>query len=123
LNPVKIRSALLVLLLLPAAGDAAGAQSADEPHLVESVDLERMAGLWYEIARIPNRFQNDCSGAATAYYELRDDGRVDVINRCLKADGKVKESRGIARPAAGGRARLEFSPVSVLGWRPVWADY
>jgi len=120
---VKIGSALLILLLFPAAGDTARAQSADEPKPLASVDLERYAGLWYEIARIPNRFQKDCVGAATATYELRDDGRIDVINRCMKEDGKVKEARGIARLADEGGARLEVSFFSVLGWRPVWGDY
>ena len=98
-------------------------QDSDKPTPVESVDLERYSGLWYEIARIPNRFQNDCVGAATATYELRDDGRIDVINRCTKENGETKEARGEARLDDKGGARLEVSFFSILGWRPVWGDY
>ncbi len=34
-----------------------GAASAQTPHTVPHVDLERYAGKWYEIARFPNKFQ------------------------------------------------------------------
>jgi apolipoprotein D and lipocalin family protein len=99
------------------------AQSPEEPRPLPSVDLERYAGTWYEIARIPNRFQDDCAGAATATYGLRDDGRIDVVNRCLDEDGKVDEIEGIARLDKKGGARLEVSFFSIFGWRPLWADY
>lgn len=101
----------------------AGAQVPDEPVPVESVDLERYAGLWYEIARIPNRFQNDCVGAATAYYELREDGRLEVENRCVKENGKVKQAGGVGRYQEDGSAKLEVSFFSIIGWRPIWGDY
>jgi lipocalin len=35
------------------------------------VDLERYAGRWYEIARLPNRFQERCAGDVAATYTLR----------------------------------------------------
>ncbi|MGD8817932.1 MAG: lipocalin family protein, partial [Acidobacteriota bacterium] len=38
---------------------------------VAELDLQRYAGLWYEIARFPNRFQKDCVGEVTADYRLR----------------------------------------------------
>lgn len=118
------REGLLSFLVFMTASGTAVAQTPDEPVPVDSVDLERYAGLWYEIARIPNRFQSDCVGPATATYELREDGRIDVINRCVKANGNAKEERGIARrddDAPG--ARLEVSFFSILGWRPIWGDY
>ena len=40
------------------------ASSADDEHpvtTVSRVDLERYVGLWYEIAKIPNRFQKHCA--------------------------------------------------------------
>ncbi len=39
--------------------------------VVPSVDLERYAGKWYEIARLPNRFQRACASDTTATYTLR----------------------------------------------------
>ena len=111
---------LLLMLLVPTMTHA---QSTAEPRALPAVDLDRYAGTWYEIARIPNRFQNDCVGAATATYGLRDDGRIDVINRCLEDDGEVNEIEGIARLDKKGGARLEVSFFSILGWRPIWGDY
>jgi apolipoprotein D and lipocalin family protein len=120
MNTLKSTPFLALMLLVPTMTHA---QSSDEPQPIAAVDLEQYAGTWYEIARIPNRFQNDCVGAATATYGLRDDGRIDVINRCLEDDGKVNEIEGIARLDKKGGARLEVSFFSILGWRPIWGDY
>jgi len=120
---MNMRTIFLHSVFVLAASGSLHAQSEDEPRPLAAVDLERYAGLWYEIARIPNRFQNDCVGAATATYDLRDDGRIDVINRCAKDDGKTKEARGVARRDDAGGARLQVSFFSILGWRPVWGDY
>jgi apolipoprotein D and lipocalin family protein len=120
---MNTRTIFLHSVFVLAASAPLQAQSDGEPRPVAAVDLERYAGLWYEIARIPNRFQKDCVGGATATYELRDDGRIDVINRCVKEDGEIKEARGIARRDDGEGARLEVSFFSILGWRPVWGDY
>ena len=91
---------------------------------VDSVDLSRYTGLWYEVARIPNRFQKQCERGTTAEYALREDGRLDVMNRCLKADGSWNEAKGLARiedPATNAKLKVSF--FSILGWRPVWGDY
>jgi apolipoprotein D and lipocalin family protein len=101
------------------AGEPSGA-----PRTVDSVDLERYAGLWYEIAKIPNRFQRKCDSGTTAEYRLRDDGLIGVVNRCRRADGEVIESTGAARVVdAESRAKLEVSFVNVFGLRLFWGDY
>jgi apolipoprotein D and lipocalin family protein len=93
---------------------------------VGSVDLDRYLGRWYELARYPNRFQRDCVSDVTATYARRDDGRIDVVNRCVEKDGRVKEARGVARVLDDpSRAKLEvrFAPAW-LGFLPaVWGDY
>ncbi|UCF20892.1 MAG: lipocalin family protein, partial [Gemmatimonadota bacterium] len=94
------------------------------PATVESVDLERYAGLWYEVGRMPNKFQDQCAWGATAEYALRDDGRIDVINRCYESDGEVDDVKGLARiedPISNARLKVSF--FSILGWRPIWGDY
>lgn len=53
---------------------------------VNSVDLEKYAGKWYEISAFPQRFQKGCE-CTTAEYELTSKGYVKVINRCKKPDG------------------------------------
>lgn len=61
-----------------------------------TVDPERYAGRWYEIARLPNIFERDCE-AAMADYALRADGRISVRNTCRTAEGRRREAAGSAR--------------------------
>jgi apolipoprotein D and lipocalin family protein len=87
---------------------------------VSSVDLDRYQGLWYEIARFPNRFEENCEGV-TAEYALRDDGLIRVVNTCRKGgvDGEIDVAKGRARIVdAATNAKLE---VSFFG--PFWGDY
>jgi apolipoprotein D and lipocalin family protein len=92
---------------------------------VERVDLDRYLGDWFEIARFPNRFQDDCVGDVKASYVRRADGRIDVINRCRARDD-TKEARGVARivdARTQGKLKVRFAPA-LLSWLPaVWGDY
>jgi apolipoprotein D and lipocalin family protein len=116
----------MLVVLLGASPGSFGA--ADAPlQVVASVDIARYAGRWYEIARLPNRFQEQCVADVTATYRLRDDGRLDVVNECRLAGGDLERAAGVARRAAAGGpdAKLEvrFAPAW-LGWLPfVWGDY
>lgn len=105
---------------------ALSATVAAEPNVpVPAVDLQRYAGTWYEQAHLPLFFQRDCERNTTATYTLRDDGRIDVVNRCTTADGRVKESRGVARRVGDSTSKLQvrFAPA-VLSFLPfVWGDY
>lgn len=67
------------------------------PITVPHVDLERYTGVWYEIARYPNRFQKNCLHSK-ATYTLRDDGNLSVLNQCSDKDapGKIRTTRGKA---------------------------
>ena len=64
---------------------------------VSFVDLNRYAGLWYEIARYHHKFQEGCFGSR-ATYSLRDDGRITVINECFDGSfsGKLRSVKGKA---------------------------
>lgn len=110
----------VVVLALSAAADTAAVRP------VPSVDLGRYVGVWHEIARYPNEFQDQCAGNVTATYARREDGRLSVANRCRKTDGTVDEAEGVARVVDGsGNARLKvrFAPAW-LGFLPfVWGDY
>lgn len=87
--------------------------SAQQPVTVVShVDLNRYTGTWYEIARLPNSFERGLK-CTTATYELRDDGRITVINRGVKVDDptKIDEAKGVAWvPDASepGKLRVRF---------------
>lgn len=103
------------------------AASVQPLRVVDSLDLTRYAGRWYETARLPNKFQDQCTGDVVVHYAVRTDGRIDVVNRCRTAAGKIDEARGIGRKAGDGKnnARLEvrFAPA-ILSFLPsVWGDY
>ena len=95
-----------------------------EPVTVDYVDLNKYIGVWYEIAKIPNRFQKKCSRDTTAEYKLRADGRIDVINRCVDRNGKQVVARGIGKVMDSvNRSKLKVSFVRVLGLQLFWGDY
>lgn len=117
--------ALRLLLLLSVAGVQA-ANAADNLPVVEHVALDRYIGRWYEVARLPNRFERACAGDVTATYALLPQGRLAVVNQCRKADGTVMAARGVARPVdktSTARLEVRFAPAW-LGFLPiVWGDY
>lgn len=101
-------------------------QSADtkEPQTVKKVELGKYIGTWYEIAKIPNRFQSNCAKNTAATYSMNENGTIKVINRCVEEDGEIDEAEGVARITDTlSNAKLEVSFVSFFGWRPFWGDY
>jgi apolipoprotein D and lipocalin family protein len=92
---------------------------------VPAVNLDRYAGDWFEVARFPNRFQDQCTGEVRASYARRPDGRIDVTNRCRTADG-LDDAKGIARVVdtqMSAKLKVRFAPA-YLSWLPaVWGDY
>ena len=92
---------------------------------VPSVDLRKYSGVWYEIARLPNKFQKDCASDVTADYTLQQDGKIKVVNRC-REDGKPKpkEAEGVARVAEEGKGSTRFwRYASPLQFFPSWTAY
>ena len=99
-------------------------QNESEPTVVKYVDLKKYSGLWYEIAKIPNRFQKHCKRGTTAQYKLLENGKIEVINSCIEEDGERDASEGIAQVVdASSNAKLEVSFVSILGINLFWGDY
>lgn len=94
------------------------------PTTVKYVDLKRYVGLWYEIAKIPNSFQDQCAKNTTAKYTLTKDGEIYVTNSCIDTDGELDAADGVVRVVdKKTNAKLEVSFVSFFGWRPFWGDY
>ena len=87
---------------------------------VPHVEVARYLGTWHEIASFPQSFQRGCT-ATTATYTLRDDGQLDVINRCRlgSPEGKTKEARGRARIVD----RVTNAKLEVSFFRPFWGPY
>ena len=82
---------------------------------VKTLDLSNYLGSWYELARFDHTFERGMQ-EVMAFYELRDDGKIDVINSGIK-NGKYK--------VAYGKAKLTDEPgvlrVSFFG--PFYSDY
>ncbi len=92
---------------------------------VSTLDLQRYAGQWHEIAHLPMFFQRKCKDQITATYTLRDDGDIDVRNACRTKAGTQDVSQGVAKSVEGqpGALKVRFAP-GWLSWLPwVWADY
>ncbi len=87
-----------VMILVGTALFGMGAEN-KKPQLetVSSVDLSKYVGQWYEIGRLPNRFQKKCADSVTAKYTLRSDGNIKVVNRCRKQSGEFTTATGKAK--------------------------
>lgn len=86
---------------------------------VAALDLDRYCGLWYEIGRLPLRWEPAEAADITANYTLEDDGSVRVDNRCLDKGGAPSQAIGRATPVNGkpGQLQVSFLP-EFLRWLP-----
>jgi apolipoprotein D and lipocalin family protein len=103
-----------------------GAASAGPPvRGVEAFQPERYAGMWYELARIPNSLQARCIGDVTATYRTLDDGALAVVQRCRESGDRFSVLVGRAMPLPGdasrARMKLSFMPAW-LRWLPSAQD-
>ncbi len=109
--------AVIVMLLLSGLPLSAGG----EVTVVDTVDLERYVGRWFEIARYPNRFQKKCT-ASEARYEFREDGDIKVTNICYDNEGRIKsdvEGKAWVADPGESTAKLKvrfFWPFSAPYW-------
>jgi apolipoprotein D and lipocalin family protein len=123
---MKILFSLLVVFHFPIQ---AFTQDMSEHRMtvVPSVDFSRYIGTWYEIARLPNRFQNDCAGHVTATYSLLEDGEIKVVNRCLKENGDTMEAEGRAKRASddepNSKLKVRFAPAFLSFLPFLWGNY
>lgn len=86
---------------------------------VASIDLPRYLGIWYEIARLPMRYEPEDYTDITAEYSLQENGKVRVVNRAIDGKGEGQESQGEATAVDASNSRLEvtFLPQG-LRWIP-----
>jgi apolipoprotein D and lipocalin family protein len=79
---------------------------------VDSFDLAKYLGTWYEIARMPAPFEKDLVGV-TATYSLKPNGMVNVLNQGHKKtiDGEKSVANGKAKFAGDtskGHLKVSF---------------
>lgn len=101
------------------------ARSGLDTSTIDSLDITRYMGRWYELARFDHPFERNME-LVTATYTLQPDGRVEVINSGYNTRrDKYKQSRGIARTVKGRQGELEvtfflnfWSPYKILELAP-----
>lgn len=78
------------------------ALSANAPDPIDDVSVERFSGLWYEVARTYNAYEEGCF-APTVEYKLEQSARYRVFNRCFKGDidGEKVQYTGSAKSLDG----------------------
>jgi len=92
----------------------------NQPLETVQIDVEQYKGTWYEIARLPNRFEKglDC---VTANYTLKENGKIKVINRGYNIEKeKQSESIGEAKPAG---EKFKSGKLKVSFFKPFYGDY
>ena len=75
---------------------ACAASPADPPEVASKIEIHRYLGTWHEIARLPFSRQEGCAGT-TATYSLRDDGALEVVNRCRDGGLDGEERRAVGK--------------------------
>jgi apolipoprotein D and lipocalin family protein len=93
---------------------------------IESLDVTRYLGNWYEIAKFPNWFQKKCKTDTKANYSFKNDGNLAVFNQCRLENGQISEAIGTAKQIGDARSaklRVRFAPewLSLIPF--VWGDY
>ena len=85
---------LLILILLTQITQASKLQPLDY------VDIKKFSGLWYEIARTYNSYQEKCVGSSVEYV-LTPENEYDVYNRCFDSaiGGNLIQYNGSAEGA------------------------
>lgn len=79
---------------------------------VESVDINKYLGQWYEIARLPNSFEKGME-CVTANYTLKKNEKIEVLNKGYLIDnkGEFKTAKGVAwvpKTKYPGRLKVSF---------------
>ena len=91
---MKFRNIILILIAINLV-HAAVPKSSHIPS-VNGFILDKYLGTWYELARLPHRFEKNLQNV-TANYSLRQDGKIQVLNKGFNTKKKKwTEAKGKA---------------------------
>ncbi len=103
-----MKSPVLILALAMSLIQTASAL-ADTPEPAKPVEVQRLMGHWFEVARMPNNAEKDCA-FSTSDWTPQSGGRFLVTQTCRKA-GNEKSARVIRATAD------PLDPVGNAKWR------
>jgi len=99
------------------------AKSTKDIEAVCDIDITKYLGTWYEIARLPHSFEKGLENV-TANYQLREDGKIQVINTGYK-QGKRNEAQAVAwiiNPKCTGRLYVSFFWLVKSEYKIIYID-
>ncbi|NLA54945.1 MAG: lipocalin family protein [Corynebacterium humireducens] len=76
-----------------------------------TVDLERFAGTWYQVAALPQPYSLQCAHNTTAEYGVIDESTISVRNSCGTLFGSRSGIEGTATVRSGASLRVNFPGV------------
>lgn len=117
MNPLKRLLQFVIALAAAACSGCVGIPKTVKA--VEPFDVGRYMGTWYEIARLPNSFENGLE-KITAVYTPRTDGGIDVVNRGYDP---VKREWQTAKGKAYFVAAPTVARLKVSFFGPFYAAY
>lgn len=90
-----------------------------EVRSVEHLDLDKYLGLWYEIVRLPLKWEDTHATNITARYSRKENGKIRVDNRSFDNEGHPGQAIAEATPVDGepGQLKVNFAP-KYIRWIP-----
>ena len=95
---------------------------------ITNFDVNKYLGKWYEIARLPNRFEKKCIVPIMANYSINTEkqNEIIVVNQCNTIQNRMKSATGVAyfdSLTNVGKLKVTFLP-KLLRWIPFsYGDY
>lgn len=65
------------------------------PVAMNNFNIDKYLGLWYEIGKIENSYEKDCSIPITSDWALRDDNNIGITYSCTNTKGEKNISKAI----------------------------
>ncbi len=120
-----MRIAALVVCGLIVASVPLGAQSGRWPAALEALDLEPLAGDWFEVATSGSWSHRRCTANTRFHWTVTTARTIAVRSACTTPSGeelrhgRIRAPRGLHQ----GRLSVRFAPA-VFAWLPaIWTDY
>lgn len=109
---------LTLAIALIAASNALRSLSTNATGRLESFQLDKFTGKWFEIGRtklIRRTIEHDCQ-CVEAHYSVKPNEDIEVVNSCIKERGEKKTVYGNAHMVIhASELKVVFNSTSVLG--------